>query len=119
MVFMTEHFGARISQRTSDPKPRAAIAQMQFALRERRFQSEQPGHLMPFAVGILEPAPQHHIATAFAVDGNGAVGQFAKTARKWCADANRAGMEFRIAAGQPDGVGAPHREPHRPMAKTE
>src|ERR1700675_3582231 len=101
---MAEHFHALRAQRTGHAKPRASIAQMQPALRERSFESEQTGHLVPVPVGILEAASQHHVATTLAVDRNAAAGQLLKTFSEAVSGCQHASMEFRITARQPDGI---------------
>src|SRR5450755_713480 len=105
MVFMAEHFRALRAERTVPLEPGAAIAQMQLALREGSFEPEQPGHLVPHAVGILDAAPQHHIASTLAVDRHRAFSQCSKPCTKNVSRRQRAGMEFWIASGQPYGVG--------------
>src|SRR5204863_318306 len=74
------------------------------AFRERSFEPEQAGHCVLVAVGIFEPAPQHHVAATLAVDGNGAAGKLMHTSSEPVGGRQGAGMEFRIAAGQPDGI---------------
>ena len=105
MEFMAEHFAARGAERTIALQPRAAIAEMQLALREGRFESEQAGHRVPDAVGILEPAPQHHVAAALAVDRNETFGQCAKSFVEVIRRRQRTGMKFRKTAWQPDRIG--------------
>src|ERR1700677_4611615 len=82
MVFMAEHFRACRAERTVLLKPRAAIAQMQLAPGEGCFEPEQPGHLVSCALGVLDPAPQHHVAPALAVDRHRTFGQGAKPCTK-------------------------------------
>src|SRR5580698_6242877 len=80
--FMAEHFATGGADRTVALKPGAAIPEMQFAFCKRSFESQQTGHLVPNASSILQPAPQHHVTAALAMDRNRTRGQFVKANAK-------------------------------------
>ena len=70
----------------------------------KRFQRQQAGHGVAYAVGVLQAAAQHHVAAAFAKDRGAARRSGRKPSRKRSCR-QRAGMQLGIAAGQVDRVG--------------
>ena len=60
---------------------------------------------MACTLGVLDPAAQHHIATAFAMDRHRPGSERPQTAMKSLCRREHAGMKLRVSAGQPDGIG--------------
>jgi hypothetical protein len=85
-------------------QPRRAIAQVQPPLGMAGFQPEQPGHGMARACLVDQPLPQYHVAAAFAVDRAG-LRMVAQASQKPRGRREPSGMQFGIAARQPDHVG--------------
>jgi len=97
---------------------RATIAQMQAPPGERRLELQQPRHGMALSIGIFDPLTQHHVAAAFAVHRNRAIRRRAQAFLKTPGGRQGAGMQFRIAARQPHGVGIGSRRLVRERRKT-
>ena len=94
------HDAAGRAERTVREQARLAVAQMQLALGEAGRMTEQAGHGVANAVGILDPFSEHHVAAAFAVD-RPALGEPGKPAPEAPRGRERARMQLRITAGQP------------------
>ncbi len=98
--FVAAYRGAGRTERARRDEPRRAIAEMQLAGRKTRGVSEQAGHGMAHAVGILEPRAQHHVAAALPMH-RPRRRKSCKSVAKPPRIGERAGMKLRIAAGQP------------------
>jgi hypothetical protein len=62
--------------------------------------TEQPGHLMADTMLILEAFTEHHVTAALAMD-RPRFGKSPKAIQEAAGRGQPAGMEFRVAAGQP------------------
>src|SRR5215831_19914357 len=105
MKLVSAYDGAHRPNRTAGAQACLTVSEMQLAFGEARGVCEQACHRVARAIRVLDPLPQHHVAAALAVDR-----PRLREAREPLLEAlrggERAGMEFRITAGQPADVAA-------------
>src|SRR5262249_61001279 len=97
--------GAHRPNGTAGAQACLAIPKIELAFGEARGVWEQARHRGARAVRILDPLPQPHVAAALAVD-RPRVGEAREPLLEALRGGERAGMEFRIAAGKPADVAA-------------
>src|SRR6516225_3324464 len=103
MKLMSAHDCTSLSYGAVGQKRSLAVAEMKLASCKARGMTEQAGHGMADAVGVLERLAENHVSSALAVHRAGrrkSCEPLAKALR----GSQSAGVELRVAAGQPAGV---------------
>src|SRR5262249_61990602 len=105
MKLVPAHGGFPRSDWTTGAQARLPVAEMPLAFGEARRVSEQAGHGMTHAAPVFDAFAEDHVAAALAVH-RARLREAREGAPKISRSSQRAGMQFRITAGQPADIAA-------------